>query len=139
MSQENVEIVMRAIDAANRGDLESFAKHLAPDIDWHDQPELPGARIHHGHDGVLGHLRSASEDLADYHVEVKAVRELLDQVMVRAVVNARGRLSGVAVKRQTFTVFTLGGAWITRVEIFGSEAEALEAVGLPEQDAHPDS
>ena len=132
MSQENVEIVRDAISAFNRGDLESPAKHFAPDVSWHDQRELPGARTHHGLDGVGSHLRSTMEDLDDYHAEVQAIRDLGDQVMIRALVSARGRKSGVPVKRETFTVMTLGGKRITRVEIFGSEAEALEALGLVE-------
>jgi ketosteroid isomerase-like protein len=132
MSQENVEIVRDVIDAFNRADLESPAKHFAPDVSWHDQRELPGARIHEGLDGVGSHLRSTMEDLDDYHAEVKAIRDLGDQVMIRAVVSARGRLSGVPVKRETFTVMTLADERITRVEIFGSETEALEAVGLSE-------
>jgi ketosteroid isomerase-like protein len=139
MSQENVEIVRHAIDAFNRADVEAAMQHFATDIDWHDQRELPGAQIHHGHAGVLGHLRSTVEDMADYHAEVKAARELRDHVIVGALVSARGRTSGLAVERETFTVFTLDGGLITRVEIFGSETEALEAVGLSEQDAHADS
>jgi ketosteroid isomerase-like protein len=132
MSKENVEIVRDVINAFNRADLESPARHFAPDVSWHDQRELPGARIHHGLDGVGRHLRSAMEDLDDYHAEVKAIRDVGDRVMIRALVSARGRLSGAPVKRETFTVMTLGDERITRVEIFGSEAEALEAVGLKE-------
>jgi ketosteroid isomerase-like protein len=71
------------------------------------------------------------EDMADYHFELVAVRELGDRVIVSAVVSARGRTSGVAVKRETFTVYTFDGGQITRVEIFGSEAEAVEVVGQP--------
>ena len=107
MSQENVEIVRRVIDAFNRGDSEAAMQHFAPDVNWHDQRELPGAQVHHGHAGVLGHLRSVAEDMADYHVEVKAAREVGDNVMVRALVSARGRTSALAVERETFTVFTL--------------------------------
>ena len=139
MSQENVEIVRDVLNAFNRADLETPAKHFAPDVSWHDQRELPGARIHHGLDAVGRHLRSTMEDMDDYHAEVKAIRDLGDQVMISAMVSARGRLSGVPVERETFTVMTLGCKRITQVEIFGSEAEALEAVGLSEQDAHTDS
>jgi ketosteroid isomerase-like protein len=130
MSQENVEVVRHVIDAFNRADSEAAMQHFAPEIDWHDQKELPGAQVHHGHAGVLGHLRSTTEDMADYEVEVRAARELGDKVIVRALVSARGRTSGLAVERETHTVFTLDGGSITRVEIFGSEDEALEAAGL---------
>jgi ketosteroid isomerase-like protein len=132
MLQGNVEVGRHSMDAFNRADMEAAMQHFATDVDWHDQSELPGAQVHHGHAGVLGHLRSTVEGMADYHAEVKAAREIRDQVIVRALVSARGRTSGRAVERENFTVFTLDGGLITRVEIFGSEAEALEAVGLSE-------
>jgi ketosteroid isomerase-like protein len=132
MSRENVEIVRGVIDAFNRGALEAAIQHFAPDINWHDQRELPGAQVHHGHAGVLGHLRSVTEDMSDYHGEVKTARAVGDKVMICALVSARGRTSGLAVERETFTVFTLDRGSITRVEIFGSGDEALEAVGLSE-------
>jgi ketosteroid isomerase-like protein len=130
MSQQNIEIVRQAMDAFNRGDLERSVEPLAPNVAWHDQRELPGARVHHGPESVLAHLRSVTDDMPDYHFELEAVRDVGDRVMVSAVVSARGRTSGAAVKRETFTVYTFDGEQITRVEIFGSEDEALEAAGL---------
>jgi limonene-1,2-epoxide hydrolase len=128
MSQENVEIVRRMIDAFNRADSGTAIQHFTPDIDWHDQRELPGAQVHHGHAGVLEHLRSVTEDMADYHVDVKAAHEVADKIIVRALVSARA----LAVERETFTVFTLDRGCIRRVQIFGTEAEALEAAGMSE-------
>ena len=132
MSRENVQVVLAAIDAFNRADLEDAAERFSPDIAWHDQRELPGARVHQGRVAVLEHLRSAMADIADYRVEVKATREAGDDVLVRGIISGRGRTSGAAVERETFTVNSIEGGSITRVAIYGSEKEALEAVGLRE-------
>jgi ketosteroid isomerase-like protein len=43
MSQENVEIVRAAIESFNRGDLDTLLREMPPEIEWHDQPELPGS------------------------------------------------------------------------------------------------
>jgi ketosteroid isomerase-like protein len=48
---------------------------------------------------------------------------------------ARGRASGVEVERPFALVWTLRGGKVARVVWFLSRAEALEALGLSEQDA----
>ena len=131
MSEENVRIVRSALDAFNRGDLEGAFAFAAPDIAWHDQRDLPGSRVHRGHAAVLAHLREATEDMADYRIEVNATRTFGDDVLVQAITSARGRTSGAPVMRETFNVYRVKGGAITRVAIFGSEVEALEAVGVP--------
>ncbi len=98
MSRENVQVVLAAVDAFNRADLEgAVVERCSPDIAWHDQGELPGARVHQGRGDVLEHLRSAMADIADYRVEVKATRKVGDHVMVRGIISGRGRTSGAAV------------------------------------------
>ncbi len=55
MSQENVEIARRAMDAWDRDDLEAFLAELDPDLEWHTGIEgtAEGAEtVFRGHDGV---------------------------------------------------------------------------------------
>jgi ketosteroid isomerase-like protein len=132
VSRDNTEIVRLAVDAFNKRDLESVVGYFAPNIDWHDQRELPGARVHHGPDSVLAHFRSVMEDIVAYHFDLKTARERGDQVVICALISGRGRKSGVAVEREAHFVYTLNDESIMRVEIFGTEAEALEAAGLSE-------
>ena len=44
MSQENVERVERSLDSFNQGDLDAALRDLHPEVEWHDQRELPGGR-----------------------------------------------------------------------------------------------
>jgi ketosteroid isomerase-like protein len=55
MSQENVEMVRRSIEMFNRGDLDALFRDADPEIEWHDQPELPGATVHHGAEAAAEH------------------------------------------------------------------------------------
>jgi ketosteroid isomerase-like protein len=139
MSQENVELIRRAHEALNRSELEWSEIHriasqlLHPDVEWHDQRELPGATVHHGVEGVERHLAAAREAL-DY--DPADLLELIDvDPLVVAVyrVHARGRSSGVRVERDACYVYSFRGPRIERVEIFGTKGEALEAVGRSEQ------
>jgi ketosteroid isomerase-like protein len=103
-----------------------------PDIEWHDQRELPGATVHHGIEEVGRHLAAAQQAL-DY--EYTDLLELLDaepRVLAAYRTQARGRASGAPVERDNFYVYTFRRAQITSVEIFGSRREALEAAGLRE-------
>ena len=71
------------------------------------------------------------------------VQELIDageQVIVRGDERGRGRTSGVEVEwAGNAGVWTIRDGKIIRVAWFASREEALEAVGLSEQDAHADS
>ena len=55
MSQENVEIVQRAVEAWNADDLDAFLAELDADVEWHPaiEPGLEGkATIYRGPDGA---------------------------------------------------------------------------------------
>lgn len=120
--------VRQLIDAFNRGDLDTGLAFLAPDVVWHDQRELPDAWIHHGHDDVRAHLLSVAEDMAGYRVEVRNAREMGGQMLMRAVISARGRGTGVPVQRDAVIVCTVAARQIQRVQIFHGEDEALHVI-----------
>jgi ketosteroid isomerase-like protein len=60
-----------------------------------------------------------------------------DHVVVRYI--WRGAGHGPELNLEATGVFTVRKGRILGMEFFWDHAEALEAVGLPEQDAHPDS
>lgn len=62
-----------------------------------------------------------------------------DQVVFIFRMTAKGRGSGVEVKRRDGMVWTLRDGQVIRTDYYNSEAQALEAAGLSEQDAHADS
>jgi hypothetical protein len=73
-------------------------------------------------------------------MELEEIIDAGDKVIVFGGVRGRGAESGVDVKTPTFPqVWTFGDdGRPLRVEMYQSRAEALEAVGLSEQDAHAD-
>ena len=146
MSQENVEIVRAMIESAGFGyDLdEHLAKFFDPDIEWHDTPTFPNAGVLFGHAALRRHILDYQEAWADYGVDIEDIRAVGDRVVARMRYRGVGRQSGVPVTGgletpATGAVFDLRAGRIVRVLQFDSHAEALEAVGLSEQDAHADS
>jgi ketosteroid isomerase-like protein len=138
MSQENVEIVRAAIDAYNREDWDAWLEHMAPGF------ELDMSRAVGPVSGVfsLDQLRRAQEDYAGYwefvRIEPQEFIEAGDLVVVPWAMHGRGRDGIELVARATF-VFTIRNGAIERITLYQEREEALEAVGLSEQDAHADS
>jgi len=132
MSQENVELVKRSIEMFNRGDLDALFLDADPEIEWHDQPELPGATVHRGAEAAAEHLRSAMRDLSGYRVNPEEFVDAGANVVVCGQVSAQGRASDIPVQRPHFAAYAIRAGRICRVRIFGTRAEALEAAGLSE-------
>ena len=138
MSEENVELVRRVFTFWNRTSgvgeeaADLAAEFFDPDVEWHDQPELPGATVHHGIEEVGRHL-AASQEALDYdRVDLLELLDADPRVLTAYRMHARGRASGVPVERDAYHVYSFRGGRIASVEIFGTRSEAVEAAGLRE-------
>ena len=83
--------------------------------------------------GNAGELLSA---FGEIDFEVEKLIDAGDQVL--AVIREReiGRASGVPVESTHLAVWRLADGKVARMQIFDDRQQALEAVGLSEQDAH---
>ena len=141
MSQENVELVRRAYEAFNRAGLDALLEYVHPDAEYDITAAIgPYAGVYYG--------RTAIRNLfADYFEAWESVRlkpeDFIevdeDRVVVPFRVHARGKGSGVEVEAQITHVWTVRDGKAVRMAAYNDKAEALEAVGLSEQDAHADS
>ena len=147
MSQENVQVVLGMVEGFNstpRTDLERWvAEFFDPEIEWHDVPSLPGGGVHFGHDAYLRHVKGYREAWDTMSIVVEAIRAVGVQVVARFRYGGVGSRSGADVagpmSASTGAVFDFRGGRILRARQFVEYREALEAVGLSEQDAHADS
>jgi ketosteroid isomerase-like protein len=132
MSQENVEVVQRAIDAFNRDGTEAALAWIAPDVAWHDLPDQPDAEIHHGHPGFLAAFKQFFGDLDDYTVNVDELIDHGEQTVVCARVIGRGRGSKARFEQRVFGVWTVRNRLVARAVWFRAREDAFEAAGLSE-------
>ncbi len=138
MSQENVEIVRAFIDAFNQGDLEAAFKHMDSDF------ELDASRTIGLAGGVLklDQMRPALDEFLGLweavRFELDKFVEVGDQVAISLANYHRGR-DGIEVKARPCFVWTMRNGRIVHGCFYQEWQEALEAVGLSEQDAHADS
>jgi len=136
MSEENVEVVLKVVDAVNRRDLGAFMACLHPDVVWREESgdPLPGLRgIYHGRTEVQGWFEEAVLDLWEsFDMEVEEITDAGDRVFLGISATARGRTSGVETKLRTWQVFRFVDGKAASREVFLHRGDALEAAGLSE-------
>ena len=133
MSQENVEIVRRALDAYTAGDIEGMLSFLDPDAELHSAI-ISGAegKAYRGHAGIWSWVAETQASFESLGMELTEFRDLGDRVLAFGRVHAKGRESGVALDSPTGWVFTLRDGKILRAEGYLDPGKALEVAGLEE-------
>jgi len=135
MSQENVEIVRAAYAAWNAGDVDALRELHDPDVIARYPEDWPEAGPFVGREAVVRQIEqlrqtwdaSAAEPIADFV-------DAGDRVVARFVWHGTGHGPDFALEGSA--IYTLRKGRVSVIEYFGTHAEALEAVGLSEQDAH---
>jgi ketosteroid isomerase-like protein len=133
MSQENVEIVRRAVAAVmDRRDFDAALKDVAPDCEIDASSNLGEWRgVHRGHDQIRQLWRSWLEPWESSWSEIDEVIDAGDRVVTCATGHFRGR-DGIEVTAKQSFVWTFRDGVITHVEALNERAEALKAAGLSE-------
>jgi ketosteroid isomerase-like protein len=134
MSQENVELVQRAIEAYNRRDLDAVLGGTTDDFvqDW-SRTIGPNPNVYRGRDEVRGFLESwwGAFDQAAIHVD--EIIDAGDSVVVVFHARVRGRESGAEARGPgAVQVWTVRGGLASSLTLYQGRDEALEAVGLRE-------
>jgi ketosteroid isomerase-like protein len=135
MSEENVEVLRKLTDAANRGDADAFVGLLDPDVVWEENRELPGLReVYRGRAEVRDWFdQVVIEPWETLHAENGEITELSDdRVFAETVLTVRGKGSGVPVGLEFWSLVSFADGKIARRQVFWTRDEALEAAGLRE-------
>jgi ketosteroid isomerase-like protein len=130
MSQANVEIVRRAHQALNGGDMDALVVLCDVDfrLDMSDRVFNPA--VYTGHDGIWRFYSEVRDVWATYVWEPEELMEAGDNVVALLRSSGRGRGSGVEVERRTAMVWTVRERRATALRFFRDRDEALKAVGL---------
>ena len=133
MSEENVEIVRRSLEAFSGGDMEEMLSYMDPEGELHSAI-VGGAEgnVYRGHEGFRKWYADSFESFEELRNEWSEFRDLGDRVLVFGRVKARGRESGVELDSPMGWVFTVRRGKLMKADGFLSRAEALEAAGLSE-------
>jgi ketosteroid isomerase-like protein len=129
MSQQNVEIVRRALEAFRDGDLEGALALGHPEIV--STRVDPDGAVFHGHDGLLQLMADWMEGFEDWSYRAEEYVDAGDLVVVHIRQWGRGAGSGAPVEAHNWIVYAVEDRLITRVHIHSERAQAYAAAGLP--------
>ena len=134
MSQENVEIVRRCLEAYANGEIERHARVCRSGGRASTLAIIGGAeaKVFRGHDGFRRWLAETRESFDELSTELTEYRDLGDRIVAFGHIHARGRGSGLEIDSPTGWVFTVRRGKVVRAEGFLSRSETLEAAGLSE-------
>ena len=130
MSQENVEIVRRVIEAGSQGDFDTVLALHHPDWEGFIPEEYPVAGTWRGLDGVRGFAEEWLDAWEEFRIEPEEFVEGGDAVVVKVHYWGRGR--GSEVTDRWFYAYRLRGGKIISWRPYADRAEALAHLGLAE-------
>jgi len=138
MSQENVELHYQSVDAVNRRDLDAFLGLSDDDVEVVSRIVAVEGGLR-GHEGVRRWWEEWFAAFPDYKIEIDEVRDLgaVTVAAMRAVAHGAG--SEVPLEDTTWLAIRWRKGKAVWWQVLYTREEALEAVGLSEQDAHSDS
>jgi ketosteroid isomerase-like protein len=131
MSQENVELVYRTLEAFNRRDLDGYLATAHHAIE--SRTLLVGMEGgYRGHEGVRRWWRDVLDAFPDFTVKVIDVRDLGDVTLTRMRACGHGAGSVIPFEQTLWVAARWRQQKVIWSRVFATEAEALEAVGLSE-------
>jgi ketosteroid isomerase-like protein len=131
MSQENVELHLRSIDAVNRRDLQSFLALMDEDVEAVSRIVAVEGGLH-GHDGIRRWWDSWFASFPDYAIEVVGMRDLSDVTIATISAVGHGAGSSLPFEDNVWLACRWRGGKVIWWQVFRAEAEALKAAGLQE-------
>jgi ketosteroid isomerase-like protein len=134
MSQENVEVIRRLVDAWNAGDREAWLAESHRDVEWSSAVlrQVEGENAVHRGRAEVRQFWDEWHALWDLDIEVSELRDLGDTILVLAQLRTRGKSSGAEVEQAIGYTFEFEDGLIRRARAYLSPEEALEAAGLSE-------
>jgi ketosteroid isomerase-like protein len=132
MPQQNVEVVRRAFDAWNAGDLAQWGEMHHPEVvvvppDGWPEGEPPRSR-----EEWLAQAGRLIDSWAEQRVDVVGIHDVGERVVGLFEWVTRGKGSHIGLVTEMALIATVRDGLITRAVYYVSHAEALEAVGLSE-------
>ena len=144
MSQENVETITRLYEEflarPERVSDPGLLQFFDPAVELRQSASILGTEgTFHGYDGLARGAREVFESFRDYHWVPIRLIDSGDHVVATVEARGYGKHSGVEVNETVAHVWTLRGGRIVAWHVYMDPTQALQAVGLSEQDTHADS
>jgi hypothetical protein len=138
MSERNVALHRRWVEAFNARDIEGVIACSDPSIEFHSTFAAVGGAVYHGHDGVRRWQRD-TEDVwgTEIRAEPEAFFDLGEHTLVFVVMRGRGRHSRVEVAMSNAAVARWRDGLIVYWKAYVQREDALSDLGVSEDELEP--
>ncbi len=126
MSQENVEIFKRGVEAWNRDDFDVWIDQFDPEVEWFALME-----VYRGHAGARQAWESFKAEM-QLRVRFDDIRDLGESVLALGEMKTMGQTTRLNFTDEVAQLVTYRGGKVVSARDFPSHAEGLEAAGLSE-------
>src|SRR5215207_2367784 len=121
MSQENVELVRRLVEAFNAQDVAAACAVLTDDVEWRPAYTGGGAvegTVYRGHAGFRRYLEDLAETWGEIEGYIDELRNVGERVLLLARIRFVGRGSGVRMVQPVTGVFTFEGGKVASARYY---------------------
>ncbi|HVE67309.1 MAG TPA: nuclear transport factor 2 family protein [Solirubrobacteraceae bacterium] len=132
MSREDVELLYATYRRFNDGDHDAVLEAVDRDVVLRDRTLPDYAEEVVGRAAYAGYLQQLRASFGDLSYEIESVEELGDRLVVKVRATAVGADTGAGVSGVMGHVWRMAGGKGTRVDIYATWEETLDAVGLRE-------
>jgi ketosteroid isomerase-like protein len=123
------EVVRASITAFNSRDLDGLLGVLDENVELAPFAAKLNGEVYIGPEGVRRWLREIDDEWSEWQVEIGEQRLVEEVVLSIGRIVARGRDTDVAVEMPAAFIARVRSGRVTRLESFGTEAEALAYAG----------
>ena len=132
MSEQNVELYRRGIEAFNRRDLEAFLALADPEVVGMSRVLAVEGGAYRGHDGTREWWKDLLDVFPGFTIEIVWVRDVGDLTVSELRNSAHGEVSAAPLEEFVWQVSEWRDRRVVRWQMYASEREALQAAGLAE-------
>ena len=133
MSERNVELTRRVVEAFNARDIEAIIAYCDPSIEYHSVLAGAVGTIYFGHDGLRAWHRDFEEVWSDdIRLEPEAYFDLGEHTLAFFVFGGRGQRSGVEVAMPTANVARWRDGLLAYFKAYAQRKDALSDLRVSE-------
>jgi ketosteroid isomerase-like protein len=138
LSETNVELARRAIEAYNARDLDALIALYDPQLELHSTFAAVGGAVYHGHQGLRKYFRDLEDAWeGEIQIEPEAFFDFGEQTLVFNTLRARGRQSGAEVEMPVALVARWRDNLIVYFKGYARREDALRELGVSEGALEP--
>jgi hypothetical protein len=138
MSERNVELNRRWIEAFNSRDIEAMIALCDPSVEFQSAIAAVGGGVYHGHDGMRTWHRDIQEAWGEQiRVQPEAYFDLGEYLLTFFVYHGRGEHSGAEVAMQGTVATRWSDGLVSYGHAYLDRADALRDLGVTEDELEP--